>query len=390
MAWSTNYLPCRVAVHFFAPAMKVETAGKWKGVALLSKRFGRLATGTLAGAMLMAAAACGGGGSTGGETTASTAPSAESSAPEQGALKVGLAFDIGGRGDKSFNDAAYAGLERAQQELGAEIKELSPAADGSNRGELLRQLADAGYNPIIGVGFAYGEDIKKAAEEYPEIQFAVVDSASNAPNVTGLLFAEEQGSYLAGVAAALKAESGHVGFVGGVENDLIKKFQAGFEAGVKSVKSDAKIDVKYLTPDGDFTGFRAPDKGKVAAEKMYQDGAEIVYHAAGDSGLGVFQAAAAAGKKAIGVDSDQRQTVKEPELQEVIMTSMLKRVDVGVFEFIKAFQGGAKGGTDVVYDLKVDGVGLATTGGEIDDIMDKIDAAKKDIVDGKITVPTTP
>ncbi|GAA4527956.1 MULTISPECIES: BMP family lipoprotein [Nonomuraea] len=357
---------------------------------MLSKRFGRLATGTLAGAMLMAAAACGGSGS-GGETTASTAPSADSSsAPAGGALKVGLAFDIGGRGDKSFNDAAYAGLEKAKAELGAEIKELSPASDGSNRGELLTQLADAGYNPIIGVGFAYGEDIKKAAEEYPEIQFAVVDSASNATNVTGLLFAEEQGSYLAGVAAALKAESGHVGFVGGVENDLIKKFQAGFEAGVKSVKSDAKIDVTYLTPDGDFTGFRAPDKGKVAAEKMYQDGAEIVYHASGDSGLGVFQAAAAAKKKAIGVDSDQRQTVKETNLQEVIMTSMLKRVDVGVFEFVKAFQGGAKGGTDVIYDLKVDGVGLSTTGGEIDDIADKIEAAQKDIVDGKITVPTKP
>lgn len=358
---------------------------------MLSKRFGRMAVGTVAGAMLMAAAACGGG-NTGGDTTSSAQPSAGtgSDAPKAGALKVGLAFDIGGRGDKSFNDAAYAGLEKAKTELGAEIKELSPASDGSNRGELLRQLADAGYNPIIGVGFAYGEDIKKAAEEYTDVQFAVVDSASNAPNVTGLLFAEEQGSYLAGVAAATKSESGHVGFVGGVENDLIKKFEAGFAAGVKSVKADAKIDVKYLTPDGDFSGFKAPDKGKVAAEKMYQDGADIVYHASGDSGLGVFQAAAAAKKKAIGVDADQRQTIKETDLQSVIMTSMLKRVDVGVFEYIKAFQGGAKGGSNVVYDLKVDGVGLATTGGEIDDIQDKLDAAKKDIVDGKITVPAKP
>ncbi|MBN6057351.1 BMP family ABC transporter substrate-binding protein [Nonomuraea sp. RK-328] len=357
---------------------------------MLGKRFGRMAVGAMAGAMLMAAAACGG--NSGGDSSASAQPSAgaSSDAPKAGALKVGLAFDVGGRGDKSFNDAAYAGLEKAKTELGADIKDLSPASDGSNRGELLRQLADAGYNPIIGVGFAYGEDIKKTAEEYPDIQFAVVDSASNAPNVTGLQFAEEQGSYLAGVAAALKAESGHVGFVGGVENDLIKKFEAGFVAGVKSVKKDAKIDVKYLTPDGDFSGFKAPDKGKVAAEKMYQDGAEIVYHAAGDSGLGVFQAAAAAKKKAIGVDSDQRQTIKEADLQSVIMTSMLKRVDVGVFEFIKAFQGGAKGGSNTVYDLKVDGVGLATTGGEIDDIKDKLDTAKQGIVDGKITVATKP
>jgi basic membrane protein A and related proteins len=358
---------------------------------LLSKRFGRLAFGSVAGVMLMAAAACGSSSTDGGATTsAQPTGGASSEAPKEGALKIGLAFDVGGRGDKSFNDAAYAGLEKAKTDLGAEIKELSPAADGSNRGDLLRQLADAGYNPIIGVGFAYGDDIKKVAAENPDIQFAVVDSASNGPNVTGLLFAEEQGSYLAGVAAALKAKSGHVGFVGGVENALIQKFEAGFVAGVKSVKADAKIDIKYLTPDGDFSGFKAPDKGKVAAEKMFQDGADIVYHASGDSGLGVFQAAAAAKKKAIGVDSDQRLTVKETNLQSVIMTSMLKRVDVGVFEFIKAFQGGTKGGANVTYDLKVDGVGLSTTGGEVDDIQDKIDAAKKDIVDGKITVPAKP
>jgi basic membrane protein A and related proteins len=356
---------------------------------LLGKGFNKVAFGAVAGVLLMAAAACGGS-SSGGGTTASEEPAAGGASSSSAPLKVGLAFDVGGRGDKSFNDAAYAGLEKAKAELGADIKELSPAADGSNRGDLLRQLADAGYNPIIGVGFAYDADIKATAAEYPDIQFAVIDSASSGPNVTGLLFAEEQGSYLAGVAAAAKSKSGHVGFVGGVENALIKKFEAGFDAGVKSVKPDAKIDVSYLTPDGDFSGFSAPDKGKIAAEKMYQDGADIVYHAAGDSGLGVFQAAAAAGKKAIGVDSDQRQTITETNLQNVIMTSMLKRVDVGVFEFIKAFQGGAKGGQNDTYDLKVDGVGLATTGGEIDDIKDQLDKAKQGIVDGTITVPTTP
>ncbi|WP_031160843.1 BMP family lipoprotein [Streptosporangium roseum] len=355
---------------------------------MLRSRFGKMAMATTAGAMLMAAAACGGG--SGDSGASSETQGAGSEAPKAAGLKIGLAFDVGGRGDKSFNDSAYAGLERAQKELGAEIKDLSPAADGSNRGELLRQLAAAGFNPIIGVGFAYGEDIKAAATEYPDIQFAVVDSASNAPNVTGLLFAEEQGSYLAGVAAADKSKASHLGFVGGVENDLIKKFQAGFEAGAKSVKADIKIDVKYLTPDGDFSGFKAPDKGKIAAEKMYQDGADIVYHASGDSGLGVFQAAAAAGKQAIGVDSDQYETVKEADLKKVIMTSMIKRVDVGVFEFIKAFQGGAKGGTNTVYDLKVDGVGLSTSGGFIDDIAAKVDEAKKKIVDGSVTVPAKP
>ncbi|MEU6996936.1 BMP family ABC transporter substrate-binding protein [Nonomuraea sp. NPDC046570] len=356
---------------------------------MLSKRFGKMAVSTMAGAMLMAVAACGGGGGDAGKSAAPDA-GATGEAPKAAGLKIGLAFDVGGRGDKSFNDAAYAGLEKAKTELSAEIKDLSPAGDGSNRGELLRQLAEAGYNPIIGVGFAYGADIKKTAAEYPDIEFAVVDSPTSGKNVTGLLFAEEQGSYLAGVAAATKAKNGHVGFIGGVESDLIKKFEAGYVAGVKSVKKDAKIDVKYLTPDGDFSGFKAPDKGKVAAAKMYQDGAEIVYHASGDSGIGVFQAALAAKKKAIGVDSDQRLTVKETDLQSVIMTSMLKRVDVGVFEFIKAFQGGAKGGKNDIYDLKVDGVGLSATGGEIDDIQAAIDAAKKQIVDGAITVPAKP
>ena len=362
-----------------------------EGVDLLSKRFGKMAVSTMAGAMLMAVAACGGGADTPATSAApAPAPAATTETPKAAALKIGLAFDVGGRGDKSFNDSAYAGLEKAKSELGAEIKDLSPAADGSNRGDLLHQLADAGYNPIIGVGFAYGEDIKKTAAEYPDIEFAVVDSASSGANVTGLLFAEEQGSYLAGVAAALKAKSGHVGFIGGVEGDLIKKFQAGFEAGVKSVKKDAKIDVKYISPDGDFSGFKDPAKGKILAEKMYQDGAEIIYHASGDSGVGVFQAALAAKKKAIGVDSDQRLTVKEADLQGVIMTSMLKRVDNGVFEFIKAFQSGTKGGTNSIYDLKVDGVGLSTTGGEIDDIAAQIDEAKKKIVDGTITVPSKP
>jgi basic membrane protein A len=356
------------------------------GVTLLRNRFGKLAVSTLAGAMLMAAAACGGGSGDSGTSTAS--PEAGETTAASG-LKVGLAFDVGGRGDKSFNDSAYAGLERAQKELGAEIKELSPAGDGSNRGQLLEQLVRAGFNPIIGVGFAYADDVKRVAAEYPEIEFAIVDSPSNRPNVTGLLFAEHEGSYLAGVAAALKSKSNHIGFVGGVQMDLIKKFEAGFVAGAKATKSDIKIDSKYLTPEGDFTGFRAPDKGKLAAEKMYEDGADVVYHAAGDSGLGVFQAAAAAGdgKWAIGVDSDQAQAVKEVDLQKVIMTSMLKRVDVGVFEFIKAFQGGAKGGTNVTYDLKVEGVGLATTGGHIDDIMPQIDEAKQKIISGEITVP---
>ncbi|RBQ16577.1 BMP family ABC transporter substrate-binding protein [Spongiactinospora rosea] len=356
---------------------------------MLRNRFGKPALGALAGALLLAISACGGGGGGGGDA-AKTGASGSGAATSD--LKVGLAFDIGGRGDKSFNDSAYAGLTRAKDELAAEVKDLSPVGDGSNRGELLRQLAGAGFNPIIGVGFAYAGDVETVAKEYPDVQFGIVDAPSSGPNVTGLTFAEHEGSYLAGVAAALKSKSGHLGFVGGVESDLIRKFEAGFVKGAKDTKPDIKIDSKYLTPDGDFKGFKAPDKGKTAAEKMFEDGADIVYHAAGDSGLGVFQAAAAAGagKWAIGVDSDQAQTVKDAALQKIIMTSMIKRVDNGVFEFVKSVQGGAKGGQTISYDLKLDGVGLATTGDHISDVQAKVDEAKQKIISGEIKVPDKP
>src|SRR4051812_28383482 len=143
-------------------------------------------------------------------------------------LKIGLAYDTGGRGDRSFNDSAYAGVQAAIEEHGGEVQDPSPNADASNRAELLTQLADDGYNPIIAVGFAYGQDVATVAAQYPDVTFAIVDSpAGDVPNLTGILFAEEQGSFLAGVAAALKTETDHIGFVGGVDTQLIHKFEAG-------------------------------------------------------------------------------------------------------------------------------------------------------------------
>jgi basic membrane protein A len=308
--------------------------------------------------------------------------------------RIGLAFDTGGRGDRSFNDAAIAGLDAAVEEHGVEYQELSPNADGSNRADLLTQLADEGYNPIIAVGFAYGEVIGDVVAQYPETQFAIIDSSATevgADNLTGLLFSEEQGSFLAGVAAATKSETGHIGFVGGVESPLIQKFEAGYVAGAQTVKPDIRIDRQYISPAGDFTGFSAPDRGLLVAQGMYQAGADIVYHAAGGSGVGVFQAAAAAGKRAIGVDSDQYQTVDDPALQAVILTSMLKRVDNAVSAYVDTFiDGSTQGGTDIVYDLEAEGVGLATSGGFIDDIQTTIDDYRQQIVSGQIEVPTTP
>ncbi|MDP5182873.1 BMP family ABC transporter substrate-binding protein [Blastococcus sp. BMG 814] len=309
-------------------------------------------------------------------------------------LQVGLAYDVGGRGDQSFNDSAYAGVEAAIAALGGEVQEFSPNDDGSDRVEGLANLAEAGYDPVIGVGFAYADTIAEVAEEFPDTTFAVVDASvadSGLENATGLLFAEEQGSFLAGVAAALKSETGHVGFVGGVEMPLIQKFEAGFTAGAKAVDPDIQVDVEYISPAGDFTGFGDPARGQILARSMYDAGADIVFHAAGGSGSGVFQAAADTGNRAIGVDSDQYQTVDDPALQAVIMTSMLKRVDNAVEAFITDYsEGNVQGGIDILNDLESDGVGLATSGGQIDDIQQQIEDYRQRIISGEITVPTTP
>lgn len=308
--------------------------------------------------------------------------------------KVGLVFDIGGRGDKSFNDSAAAGLDQAKAELGVETKDLSPAAGGENRQELLQLLTDDGYELIFGVGFAFGDGVTAVGKASPDTSYAIIDSVVDLPNVASLTFAEEQGSYLVGAAAALKSTSGHIGFVGGVDTDLIHKFEAGFKAGAQKIKPGIKVDVKYLTQPPDFSGFSDPAKGKEAALGMYSAGADIVYHAAGGSGTGVFQAAkesSTADKKvwAIGVDSDQYESVGDATLQPFILTSMEKHVNVAVFDTIKAFVDGTmQAGTVQVFDLMNDGVGYSTSGGFVDDIADQLDELKQQIIDGTITVPT--
>ncbi len=308
-------------------------------------------------------------------------------------LKVGMAYDVGGRGDQSFNDAAAAGLDKAKSELGVEGKEAA-AVNGeaeSARKERLQQLIDAGYTNVVAVGFAYAKSVGEVAKANPDVKFAIIDDASPdsaGSNVEQITFAEEQGSFLVGAAAALKTKTNRIGFVGGVQTDLIKKFEVGYEAGAKAVKSDIKIDVKYLTQPPDFSGFASVDKGKAAAEGMYQAGADIVYHAAGGSGGGVFTAAKAAGKLAIGVDSDQAKTAPA-DVRDVIMTSMVKKVDVGVYDFIKAVQDGSFKGGNKVFDLKAGGVDYSTTGGQVDDIKSKLDEYKQQIIDGSITVPSS-
>ncbi len=310
--------------------------------------------------------------------------------------KIGLAYDVGGRGDQSFNDSAYAGLEKAVKEFSATCVE-GEATDGeaeSAREDRLRQMADGGATAVIGVGFAYSESVNKVAPDYPDVNFAVVDGfdpdEEANENVAYLGFAEEQGSYLVGVAAAQKSESGTVGFVGGVNNDLIKKFEAGYVAGAKAAKPDTEVLVSYIE-ESNLKGFGDPAGGKSAATGQFDKGADIVYHAAGGSGAGVFDAAVDAGdgKWAIGVDSDQWKTATEAQKPH-ILTSMLKRVDVATYDFVESVDGGEPLTSYQTYDLKVDGVGYSTSGGFIDDITDEIDGYKEKIVSGETKVPTKP
>jgi basic membrane protein A len=345
----------------------------------------------------MALAGCGSSTSkestTAGGSSSATSGSATSSSAAASDVKVGMAYDVGGRGDQSFNDAAAAGLDKAKADFGIDIKEAT-AVNGENeaaREERLNQLVDAGYTNIVAVGFAYAASVGKVAKENPDVHFAIIDDASDASkaaNVAQLTFAENEGSFLVGAAAALKSKAGHIGFVGGVNVPLIVKFQAGFEAGAKAVNPKIKIDSTYLTQPPDFSGFGDPAKGKTAAEGMFQGGADVVYHAAGGSGAGVFTAAKAAKAWAIGVDSDQAKTA-EAGVRDVILTSMLKKVDVAVYDYLsKAVKGEADAG-NIVYDLKADGVGYSTTGGQIDDIVAKLDEYKAKIISGEIKVPAT-
>lgn len=324
--------------------------------------------------------------------TACSGTPSPSASTDTAKIKVGMAYDIGGRGDQSFNDSAAAGLDKAAQEFGVDTQESAATAGEaeSAKEERLNQLIDAGYNNIVAVGFAYANAVGKVAKDNPDVKFAIVDDASEAStgdNIMNIVFAENEGSFLVGAAAALKTKTDHIGFVGGVETDLIKKFQVGYEAGAKAVNPNIKIDVKYLTQPPDFTGFGDVAKGKAAAEGMYQSGADIVYHAAGGSGGGVFSAAKAAGKLAIGVDSDQAKTAAA-DVRDVIMTSMLKRVDVGVYTFIKSVHDDTFKAGPTVFDLKVDGVGYSTTGGKIDDIVPQLEDYKQKIIDGTIVVPS--
>ena len=337
----------------------------------------------------LALAACG----SSGETAESAAP-AETAATSS--VKVGMAYDQDGKGDGSFNDAAFAGLSKAQTDLGVEIKEVNSgsSATDATREELLTLLADGGYNPVIAVGFAYSAALAAVAPKFPETTFAIVDSVVESPNVGSLIFAAEQGSYLTGVIAATASKSGVIGFIGGMEIDLIKAFEAGYIEGAQSVNPDIKIESKYMGAAGDNTAWNVPEKAKTATDGMIANGADVIYAAAGGSGLGMFQSVKAAADGgatvwAIGVDSDQYTVPALAEYKDIILTSMLKRVDVAVYDVIKGSVDGAPLVGVQTFDLSKDGVGYATSNSAVSEFAAAADAAAEKIKSGEVVVGTT-
>jgi basic membrane protein A len=356
----------------------------------------------LIGVLSIVAAACG---DDDGDETGGTGGTGGTGAAECNAdIQVGMAFDIGGLGDKSFNDSANAGLQQAIADgLVCEDNVVTNEANstGSDRDQNLQALADAGFNLVIGVGFAFSPGVNTIAPDYPDTSFMIVDGyatcgtacgltndAEAISNVADYTFKEQEGSFLVGAAAVLKCQCKTIGFLGGQTGPLIEKFQAGYEVGAAQIDPEVEVLVEYIGDD--TTAFNDPVKGEQLSTAMYDDGAEIIYHAAGASGAGLFNAAVEAQKFAIGVDSDQYLTAS-PEQQPLILTSMLKRVDVAVFNSIEAVGAGALGGSQV-FGMAEDGVDYATSNPEelTADITEQLDEFKQQIIDGTIVVPETP
>ncbi|MGL6109570.1 MAG: BMP family lipoprotein [Rubrivivax sp.] len=288
-----------------------------------------------------------------------------------------IVYDMGGKFDKSFNEAAYRGMERWKKETGKNYLEFE-IANESQREQAMRRMAERGASPIIGVGFAQASGIEKVAKDFPKLQFAIVDMVVNQPNVQSVVFKEQEGSFLVGMMAAMASKSGKVGFVGGMDIPLIRKFQCGYEQGVKHANPKAEVFANMTGTTG--AAWSDPGRGGELAKAQFAKGADVVFAAAGGTGVGVYQAAKDGGKLAIGVDSNQN------HLQPgTMLSSMLKRVDVAVYNVSM----GAKPGLTVL-GLKEGGVDYALDEYNVKlvtaDMKAKVDAAKAEIIAGKIKV----
>ncbi|MBS1812853.1 MAG: BMP family ABC transporter substrate-binding protein [Acidobacteria bacterium] len=297
-------------------------------------------------------------------------------------IKVGIVFDIGGKDDRSFNSAANQGVLRAKKELPIVLRDAEPG-DATSLEPAMRAFAQYGYNLIIGVGFAQAPILEQVAKDYPNTHFAIVDGVCDSPNVASLLFKEHQGSFLVGMIAASTSKTNTIGFVGGMDIPLIRKFLKGYEEGARYVNPSIRVIPNFIGITD--AAWNNPSQGKELATAQIQQGADVLFQAAGNSGLGVFDAAESMKKFAIGVDSNQNYV--KPG---TILTSMTKRIDNAVFAVVKEeVEGKFKGGVHV-YGLENDGVGYA-----MDEynkhliaqaIIDKVEIAKKKIIAGEIKV----
>ena len=295
-------------------------------------------------------------------------------------LKVGLITDVGGIHDHSFNETSWKGLEKAKTDFGVEINYLESKTDADYSSNI-ESFVDEDYDLIVCVGFKLAEATKKAAESHPDKKFAIIDDASNAslPNVTCLTFKQEQASYLVGYVAGLVTKKNNVGFVLGMASEMMNKFGYGYLAGVYA--ANPKATVQQI----DANNFADPAIGKTSATTMITNGADVIFHAAGGTGVGVIQACQENKISAIGVDTDQSSLAPD-----TVITSAMKRVDNAVYDSVKQLVEGTLKGGEVVYDLSKGGVDIAPTTNLLsEDVLKKVEEVKAKILSGEIVVPGT-
>ena len=317
-----------------------------------------------------------------GLAVASLSLSANLALTQGAAIKPAIVYDLGGKYDKSFNEGVFAGAERFKNEANVEYRDFEPQND-AQREQALRRFARDGFSPIVAVGFSQASALEKVAKEFPQLKFTIIDSVVNLPNVQSITFKEHEGSYLVGLLAALASKTDKVGFVGGMDIPLIRRFACGYVQGVKA--GDGKTEVFQNMTGTTGAAWNDPVKGGELAKSQIDRGADVIYHAAGGTGIGVLRATADAGKLGIGVDSNQN--ALHPGK---VLTSMLKRVDNATFKtFADAKDGSWKPGATTL-GLKEEGVGWA------DDEANKplitpemraaVEKAAADIKSGAVTV----
>ncbi len=297
-------------------------------------------------------------------------------------LKPAVVYDLGGKFDKSFNEAAYTGAEKFAQDTGVAYRDFEIQND-AQREQALRRFAQQGYNPIVAIGFSHAAAVEKVAKEFPDANFGIVDMVVDLPNVRSILFKEHEGSYLVGIMAAMASKTGKVGFVGGMDIPLIRKFACGYRGGVKAANPNAEVFENMTGTTG--AAWNDPVRGGELAKSQFAKGADVVYHAAGGTGLGVIQAAADEGKLAIGVDSNQNGLAPGH-----VLTSMLKRVDIAVYDAFNDVKEGKWTTGFEVLGLAEGGVGYAMDENNKDlvtpEMQAAVDEASARIIAGDIVV----